>query len=399
MTRNKLTNRQYAVPFALITSLFFMWGFARAILDVMNKHFQNQLGISISQSALIQVTTYLGYFIMAIPAGLFINRFGYRRGVVAGLVIFGFGSLLFIPCASAGTFYAFLAALFVIGCGLTFLETSANPYATELGPRETATSRLNFSQSFNGLGGMAATLGVGQFLFNGHGGVGSVVVPYAIMGVLVLLVAVVFSRVKLPEIKHDDSNAGSGGHNLSQLFRNRFFLFGLGALLAYEVAEISINSYFINFVTGQGWMSDSSAALCITLALAIFMTGRFAGSWVMRSVSPITVLTACAVGSVVCMSLVLVGVKAVSLPALLLNYLCEAIMFPTIFSLALTNLGSLTKSASSILMMTPVGGCGFLLMGLIADSGHMSLPYIVPLIGFVVVLAYAVTCKRKNAQL
>lgn len=399
MTRNKLTNRQYAVPFALITTLFFMWGFARAILDVMNKHFQNQLGISISQSALIQVTTYLGYFVMAIPAGLFINRFGYRRGVVAGLVIFGFGSLLFIPCASAGTFYAFLAALFVIGCGLTFLETSANPYATELGPRETATSRLNFSQSFNGLGGMAATLGIGQFLFNGHGGAGSVVVPYAIMGVLVLMVAVVFSRVKLPEIKHDNTNAGSGRHNLSQLFRNRFFLFGLAALLAYEVAEISINSYFINFVTGQGWMSDSSAALCITFALAIFMIGRFAGSWVMRSVSPVTVLTACAVGSVACMSLVLVGVKAVSLPALLLNYLCEAIMFPTIFSLALINLGALTKSASSILMMTPVGGCGFLLMGLIADSGHTSLPYIVPLIGFVVVLVYAITCKRKYARL
>ncbi len=400
MARNKLTNRQYAVPFALITSLFFMWGFARAILDVMNKHFQNELGISISQSALIQVTTYLGYFIMAIPAGLFINRFGYRRGVVMGLVIFGCGSLLFIPCATADTFYAFLLALFVIGCGLTFLETSANPYATELGPRETATSRLNFSQSFNGLGGMAATLGVGQFLFSSHGdGGGSVVVPYAIMGVLVLLVAVVFSRVKLPEIKHDDTNTGSGGHNLRLLFHNRFFLFGLGALLAYEVAEISINSYFINFVTGQGWMSDSTAAMCITCALAIFMVGRFAGSWIMRSVSATTMLTLCAMGSVACMLLVLIGVKTVSLPALLLNYLCEAIMFPTIFSLALANLGSLTKSASSILMMTPVGGCGFLLMGLIADSGYTSLPYIVPLTGFVVVLAFAITCKRRNKGL
>lgn len=395
--RNSLTNRQYAMPFALITSLFFMWGFARAILDVMNKHFQNELGISIAQSALIQVTTYLGYFIMAIPAGLFINRFGYRRGVVTGLILFGLGSLLFIPCASAGTFYAFLAALFVIGCGLTFLETSANPYATELGPKETSTSRLNFSQSFNGLGGMAATLGVGQFLFNSHGNSGNVVIPYAIMGVLVLLVAVVFSRVKLPEIKHADDNTGSGSHNLKLLFRNHFFLIGLAALLAYEVAEISINSYFINFVTGEGWMDDSTAAMCITGALAIFMIGRFAGSWIMRSVSAQTMLTLCAIGSVVCMLLVLVGVKAVSLPALLCNYMCEAIMFPTIFSLALNNLGSLTKSASSILMMTPVGGCGFLLMGLIADSGHNTLPFVVPLAGFLVVLAFAIISKRQRA--
>ena len=163
--KTSLSDRRYLVPFVLITSLFFMWGFARAILDVLNKHFQNELDINIAQSALIQVMTYLGYFIMAIPAGLFINRYGYRKGVIAGLILFALGSLLFIPCSAAGTFYAFLAALFVIGCGLVFLETSANPYVTELGPKETATSRLNFSQSFNGLGCMAATFGVGSFLF------------------------------------------------------------------------------------------------------------------------------------------------------------------------------------------------------------------------------------------
>ena len=196
-----LSSKQYIVPFVLITSLFFMWGFARAILDVLNKHFQNELDISITQSALIQVTTYLGYFLMAIPSGLFINRFGYRRGVVFGLLLFGLGSLLFIPCAAAGTFYAFLAALFVIGCGLTFLETAANPYATELGPKETATSRLNFSQSFNGLGCMFATFVVGQFLFssNDSNEGGNVVVPYAIMGVPVRVIALVFSRITLPQ--------------------------------------------------------------------------------------------------------------------------------------------------------------------------------------------------------
>ena len=134
MIQNKtsLSSKQYAVPFILITSLFFMWGFARAILDVLNKHFQNELDITITQSSLIQVTTYLGYFLMAIPAGLFINRQGYRRGVVFGLTLFGLGSLAFIPCSMANTFYAYLVALFIIGCGLVFLETSANPYVTKL---------------------------------------------------------------------------------------------------------------------------------------------------------------------------------------------------------------------------------------------------------------------------
>ena len=177
--QSSLSSKQYAVPFILITSLFFMWSFARAILDVLNKHFQNALDISITQSALIQVTTYLGYFLMAIPAGLFINRQGYRRGVVSGLLLFGLGSLAFIPCSMLGTFYAYLVALFIIGCGLVFLETSANPYVTELGPKETATSRLNFSQSFNGVGSMFATLVVGSFLFQGADGSagGDAVIP------------------------------------------------------------------------------------------------------------------------------------------------------------------------------------------------------------------------------
>lgn len=396
--KNSLTSRQYVVPFVLITSLFFMWGFARAILDVLNKHFQNVLDITITQSALIQVTTYLGYFIMAIPSGMFINRFGYRRGVVAGLLLFGLGSLLFVPCSALGTFYAFLAALFVIGCGLTFLETAANPYVTELGPKATATSRLNFSQSFNGLGCMFATFGVGQFLFSGStpDDSGNVVVPYVIMGVFVLLIAVVFAFVKLPEIRHadDDAARSSGDGNLRRLWRQPLFVFGLAALLAYEVAEISINSYFINFVTGQHWMTDSAAANVITAALFIFMIGRFVGSFIMRRVAAEKMLLVCAVGTVACMLLVLADIEGVSLCALIANYLFEAIMFPTIFSLTLRGLGTLTKSASSVLMMTPVGGCGFLLMGMIADNSNFIMPFVIPLVGFAIVLLFAAKLVR-----
>lgn len=389
---HSVSDKKYLVPFILITSLFFLWGFARAILDVLNKHFQNALHISITQSAMIQVTTYLGYFLMAIPAGIFINKYGYRRGVVFGLLLFGLGAVFFIPGALIGSFSAFLFCLFVIGCGLVFLETAANPYVTELGARETATSRLNLSQSFNGLGSIFATFCIGQFLFNDTQQGGNVVIPYAILGILVLVIAVVFSRVDLPEIQHRQTNEDKAkGSNIAKLFANhRMFVFGLFALLSYEVAEISINSYFINFVTGMHWMSDRTASLVLTLALAFFMVGRFLGSWIMRHIQATTMLLICAVGSVVCIGLVLCNLGIISLVALVGNYLFEAIMFPTIFSIALTGLGNLTKSASSLLMMTPIGGCGFLLMGMIADTTHVTLPFVVPFVGFLIVLAYAV---------
>lgn len=389
MAKNvKLTDKRYVVPFVLITTLFFLWGFARAILDVLNKHFQDELHISITQSSLIQVTTYLGYFLMAIPAGIFINRYGYRRGVVFGLTLFGLGALAFIP---GNTFSAFLGALFVIGCGLTFLETAANPYVTELGPTETASSRLNLSQTFNGMGCFMATLLVGQFLFSEDGGKADVSVPYAIMGVLVLLIALVFTKVELPEVVNggNESNNNDSKDGLLSVLRNRWFLFGLLALLSYEVAEISINSYFVNFVTGTGWMSKLNASRVVSLALVIFMVGRFLGSWIMRSVKAESMLLWCAVGTVACMVLTMFDLGMLSLVALIANYLFEAIMFPTIFSLAVQGLGKQKKSASSLLMMTPIGGCGFLLMGWLADNTNPFLPFIIPLAGFIVVLIYA----------
>ena len=388
---SKLTDKRYVVPFVLITTLFFLWGFARAILDVLNKHFQDELHISITQSSLIQVTTYLGYFLMAIPAGIFISRYGYRRGVVFGLTLFGLGALAFIP---GNTFVAFLGALFVIGCGLTFLETAANPYVTELGPKETASSRLNLSQTFNGMGCFMATLLVGGFLFREDGGNTDVSIPYAIMGVLVLLIALVFTKVELPEITREEDTETEGG--LREVLKNKWFVFGLLALLSYEVAEISINSYFVNFVTGTGWMSKLDASRVVSLALVIFMVGRFLGSWIMRRIKAERMLLYCAIGTVVCMLLTMMNLGTLSLIALIANYLCEAIMFPTIFSLAVQDLDSQQKkSAASLLMMTPIGGCGFLLMGYLADHTNPFIPFIIPLIGYAVVLAYAARLNKR----
>ena len=380
-----LTYKSYLIPFVLIVLLFFMWGFARAILDVLNKHFQTVMHISIAQSSLIQVATYMGYFITALPAGMYIMRYGYRRGIVTGLLIFAAGALLFVPSMWSGTFMAFVGALFVIGCGLTFLEVSANPYVTLVGPVETSYSRLNLAQSFNGLGCVLAPLLVGRFLFSGADA--DVSVPYVIMGILVVVAAVAFSRVPLPDIIRNDSQQGVAS---GTLLKNRSFLYGVGALLAYEVSEICINSYFVNFTTAMNWLTSIDASRVVSLALVLFMAGRFAGSWMMRFLSAEMMLLICASGSVACVIIVLLDIQEVSLCALILNYAFEAIMFPTVFSLSLRGLSPVeTKRAGSILMMTPVGGCTFLLMGLIADNAGPVVPFVLPLAGYVIVAAYA----------
>lgn len=402
----KLTNKQYLTPFILITSLFFLWGFARAVLDVLNKHFQQTLDISVTQSALIQVTTYMGYFLMAIPAGIFIRKQGYKRGVLFGLSLFALGAFLFVPGSSIGTLPAFLVCLFILACGLAILETAANPYATELGPKETSSARLNLSQSFNGLGSCLAPALVGGFLFAG-GEDSDVSVPYIIMGCVVVAIAVVFSMSKLPEIKAEEVSvevADQAKNPLRQLLKNKLFVLGAGALLAYEVAEISINSYFVNFTTGQGILDAANASYVLSVALLFFMVGRFIGAWVMQKIPAEKVLYYCAVGTVVSIiGVILTSIaekgetgwtRFIPLAFLLATYVFEAIMFPTIFSLAIKGLGNLTKTASSVLMMTPVGGCAFLLVGLVADHFGFVVPFVIPLVGYAVVLLYAF--KKKN---
>ena len=386
--RYALVKREYRVPFILVTSLFFLWGFAHAILDVLNKHFQDVLVISRTHSAWVQVMFYLGYFVMAIPAGLFINKYGYRRGVVLGLLLYGLGSLLFIPGEYWMSFNFFLFSLFVIACGLVFLETAANPYMTELGDKETAASRLNLAQSFNGLGCICGPLIGGLLLFSEEGEV-AISLPYTLMGIVVLAVAMVFSKIRLPEIVHEEEGDREG--KTKSLWSHKLFIFGIAALFCYEIAEISINSFFINYVVDDGWMNARDASIVLSFGgLGLFMCGRFAGSWIMQRIRAEKVLLFCAVCTVITSLLIVLNVGIVSLVALFLGYAFEAIMFPTIFALSLRGLGKHTKRASSYLMMSPVGGAvGTLMMGYVADQTTMSLSFIVPLLSFIVVMLYA----------
>lgn len=222
--------KNFLLPFILITSLFFLWGFAHSILDVLNKHFQDALGITRTRSALIQAVVYGGYFLMALPAGNIIRRYGYRAGVLTGLLLYGIGALLFIPGERIMSFEFFLFSLFIIGCGLTCLETAANPYVTVLGEPESAERRINLAQSFNGLGWICGPLAGGLFLFSENGESGSISTPYAIIGVIVLLVALFFSRIRLPEIGMNqpaETEVQTGGEAAGSLWSHRNFTWGL----------------------------------------------------------------------------------------------------------------------------------------------------------------------------
>lgn len=393
-TNSAVKPNRYLLPFILITSLFFMWGFARSILDVLNKHFQQEMSISVSQSTLIQAATYIAYALMALPAGIFITRYGYRRGVVFGLILFGIGSLAFIPGDMLGSFGLFLTALFVIGCGLAVLETAANPYAAELGDPSTAASRLNLAQSFNGLGCILGPVLVGGFLFTGDGD-SSVALPYSLMGIVVLAVALVFTRVSLPEIKNGDDYSDNGGEMtvpkaIQWLWSSSRFRIGVLALFCYEIAEIAINSLFINYVTDDGWLDKVQATWVLSFgALGLFLLARVLGSGIMKVVKAEIVLTVCAVMTVLGAFIVTLDLGIISKIGLFSCYAFEAIMFPTIFAITITGCGRATKIASSFLMMTPLGGAvGTSLMGLVADHTSMSTSFIVPTLAYSAVLIY-----------
>ena len=395
--RVPMVARQYFVPFILITSLFFLWGGARAILDVLNKHVQMHFEAGYGESALIQCSVYMAYFLGAIPAGMLIRRYGTRRGVITGLLAFAVGAFLFIPASAFTRLSALLLPLFVLGLGLCLLETAANPYVTLLGDSRTSSSRINMSQTFNGLGCMMGALLGGLYFFSDgstrSGEDINIAVPYCAIALVVLLVAAVFSRVKLPEVimeQHD-------GNNDAPKPLGKTFVFGFIALLSYEISEISINTFFINFMTDDGFLTPSEATWALSFGgLMLFMVGRLMCSFIMTRVATERVFMVCATGAIVMMVAVISPLGVVSKAALVLTYLFESLMFPTIFALSIRGLGANTERASSILMMSVVGGAiGPLALGYVADMLSISQAFVVPLATYIVVWAFAMYMMRE----
>lgn len=385
-----LVARRYIVPFVLISSLFFTWGFARSVLDVLNKHLQDSLSISVTSSTLVQGATYVAYALMAFPAGLFITRLGYRAGLVAGLGLFAVGAFLFIPGAEMMSFGLFLVALFIIGCGLAILETSANPYAAELGDTATSAGRLNLAQAFNGLGCILGPVTVGGYLFSGHA---SVALPYTVMGIFVVIMALLFCRVKLPTLSPDESlRPKSTRRAVRELWSDRGFRWGIAALFSYEIAEIGINSLFINYAVSDGWLDPTQAATVLSFgALGLFMLARVVGSAVMSRVSPMKVLRICGLVAALGALEVATSHGWQARLGLFLCYAFESIIFPTIFALTISRSGANARLASSFMMMTPLGGAvGTILMGWTANWWGMSQAFVIPFLGYTVVILYVV---------
>ncbi|WP_018622943.1 L-fucose:H+ symporter permease [Spirosoma luteum] len=413
---SKPTTR-YAV--ILITVLFFLWGFALNLNPILIPHLKKACQLSDVQSALIDSASYIAYFLMALPAGLFMKRYGYKAGITLGLLLFAGGTFLFYPAAETRQFNFFLLSLFIIATGLTLLETAANPYITVLGDEESATQRLNFAQSFNGLAAFLAPLAGGAFILSGRNvsvteqqamSIGqfqaylqeeasSVQVPFLIIGGIVLLVALLISRTALPVIDEEDPLVSPKvkGSILGQTN----LVVGVVAQFFYVGAQVCVSSFFIRFVGQVADIGEKTAAYMLSGALLGFMVGRFFGTFLMKYVSPPRLLALYSLLNIGLLAIAVFGSGMVPVYALIGVEFFMSIMFPTIFALSIRGLGSQTKLGSSLVIMAIAGGAVFpVIMGQVSDLSSMQTAYLVPAICFLPILYFAVkNFAVKNVQL
>ncbi len=408
MQKHKLTTKENLIPFILITILFFLWGMAHGMLDVLNAHFQSVLKISKAESGLIQFSVYMAYFTMALPAGYFLRKFGYKKGIILGLLLFATGAFLIVPASIAQSFYMFLIGLFVLGAGLATIETAANPYTTKLGDKESAERRINFSQSFNGLAWIVGPIFATYFILGGseqasaNANLDSMIAPYAGIGIVVLIIAIVYVFVKLPEITEDDVATAHGISDASassaaapkSLFKTKHLMYGVFAQFCYVAAQTGIFSFFVNFLidpANELNITKESAGYMLGLGgMSLFFIGRLSGSWIMRFIEPTRLL---AIYSFLCIAMLPVvsgNFGMLSVVALFSTFFFMSIMFPTIFALAIKDLGEKTKKGSSFVIMSIVGGAIFpALMGAVADHYSMSVGFLVPIPLFAFILFFA----------
>ncbi|MFD1256897.1 L-fucose:H+ symporter permease [Mucilaginibacter terrae] len=393
------TEKKFIVTYVFVTSLFLMWGLLHSMSDVLNKHFQNVLNLSKSQSGLIQLSVFGAYFVMSIPAGYFLKKFGYKPGVILGLGLFALGTFLFIPAANAGSFGFFRIALFIIGCGMATLETVAHPFAAALGDQRTSDRRINFSQSFNAVGTIVGPALGTYFLLRATGGdssdLGSVKILYVSVGIVIALIAVVFVFLKIPVLNdpHVAADVDASAVNVDlapgkKLYQHSHFVWAVIAQFFNVAAQAGTWAYFINYGHDVMHFSNQTAGGYMSIFMAMMALGRFFGTYLMRFVAPNKLLAIFAFGSMVMCAIVAQGLGWTSYIALMMINFLFSILFPTIFSLGLKNLGKHTQQASSFISMGVVGGAVFpLLMGLIADH-DVAKAYYLPIICYAVIFMF-----------
>lgn len=401
MTLNKapFTEKRFIVILIFVTSLFLLWGIAITMGDVLNKHFQNVLNVSKSQSGLVQFSLFGAYAVMGIPAGLFMKKFGYKRGVQLGLVLYALGAFLFVPAANDASFMFFRVALFILACGLATLETVAHPFVASLGDQRTSDQRINFSQSFNGLGCVLGPLLGGYFLLRAGSSEGdllaSVKTLYIGIGVVVTSVVIAFSFVKVPTLVDPHTGDTGGAHgNVSstpkKLFQHRHFVWAVAAQFFNVAAQGGTWAFFINYgVEKIPGMTDEMAAYYFSFSLFLMMVGRFLSTYLMRFIAPNKLLAFYAVANTILCIVVAQNLGWPSFIALMMLNFFLSIMFPTIFSLGLKDLGAHTQQASSFIVMGVVGGALFPpIMGLIANH-NIATAFYLPIICYAVIFLFA----------
>ena len=410
-TKPKFTDKRYVLIFVLATSLFMLWGIAHSMSDVLNKHFQNVLNVSKSQSGLIQLSVFGAYFIMSIPAGIFMKRFGYKMGVLLGLFLFAGGTFLFVPAANSASFTFFRAALFLLGCGMATLETVAHPFVAALGDQRTSDRRLNFAQSFNAVGTIIGPLLGSYFLLRVTasapvGNLDSVKGLYVGIGTFILLVAAAFALVKVPALSDPHAVAREGSLDAvnvdvapgKKLIQHRHFVAAAFAQFFNVAAQAGTWAYFINYGVDVMGFSDSKAANFMVVFMMCMALGRFTGTYLMKFIAPNRLLAAFAMGSIMCCLLVAQSWGWVSYIALLMINFFFSIMFPTIFSLGLKNLGKHTQQASSYISMGVVGGAFFpLVMGTVANH-NVAHAYYLPIICYFLIFLFGAKLYKVKKQ-
>lgn len=389
--------------FALIalTSLFFMWGFITCLNDILIPHLKSVFDLNYTQAMLIQFCFFGAYFLVSLPAGALVKRIGYKKGIVTGLAIASIGALLFYPAASLLKYPLFLGALFVLAAGITVLQVSANPYVTALGDPKTASSRLNLTQAFNSLGTTvapfigaffilsAATVGVEQII-DTQAQADTVKFPYLVLAATLALLALIFSQLNLPSITAHNS-AEDTHTDAGSVWSHPHLVLGALGIFLYVGAEVAIGSFLVNFL-GQDHiaaMEEAEAAHYIAYYWGGAMVGRFIGAAVMRYVRPGRLLAFNAVCSILLISAAILGSGSLAMWAILLVGLCNSIMFPTIFSLAINQLGKNTSQGSGIVCLAIVGGALVpLVQGVLADNIGIQQAFVVPLVCYFYIAYY-----------
>jgi MFS transporter, FHS family, L-fucose permease len=394
-------------PFLLITGLFFLWGIPNNLNDVLIRQFMKSFAISRFQAGLVQSAFYMGYFLLAMPAAFLMRRFGYKAGFLVGLLLFGAGAMLFWPAAIVDRYPFFLLALFVVASGLSFLETSANPFIAQFGSPASSERRLNFAQAFNPLGSITGVLIGTVFIFSGvelsaaqvqhlqalgqydaylHTETMRVVRPYIFIGLLAWAWGLIIARTRFPALA-SETEATADQARASEIFHYPTFLFAVVAQFLYVGAQVGTWSYFIQYIQDYTHQPEKTAGYLLTGTLVAFAVGRFMSAWLMRFVPPSRLMGIYSVCNILLVGTGVLLPGWIGLWSIFLTSFFMSLMFPTIFALGVKDLGPNAKLGASFLVMAIIGGAILTpLMGWISQRSHSSaLAYLVPLVAYLFV--------------